>query len=311
MLRLAPRRARWSPVAMAVTIAGDGVANEAHARVPHASRTSWGSCSNRSGGEEVRRSLRVRLALRMDIVPLFSGFPGASDRGFLGWSSCVLLRGRVPMLFDTLGYPERAVLLRRLAEHGGDAEQVGAVFLSHFHFDHAQNYRLFPNAALYLHEVEFAYAQAHHRDDLAVPIEVLSDLRDTGRLHLLQGDSGTVEGVDWFLAPGHTEGSYALRIPQGEATWVLASDAVKNLAELSSGRVAMTRDPEASERSITRIAAMADVVVPGHDRPVEVTRGRDGFEFRPLGSSGVTIRLADGVPGRPRVWRIRLGDGRD
>lgn len=73
----------------------------------------------------------------MDVVPLFSGFPAASDRGFLGWSSCVLLRGRAPMLFDTAGYPERAVLLGRLAEHGVDPEQVGAVFLSHFHFDHA------------------------------------------------------------------------------------------------------------------------------------------------------------------------------
>lgn len=244
----------------------------------------------------------------MDIVPLFSGFPAASDRGFLGWSSCVLLRDRAPMLFDTLGYPERAVLLGRLAEQGVDPEQVGAVFLSHFHFDHALNYRLFPNAALYLHEVELAYAEAHHRDDLAIPIEALSDLRDTGRLRLLRGASGTVEGVDWFLAPGHTEGLYALRIPQGDATWVLASDAVKNLAELRSGRVAMTRDPGASERSIARIAAMADVILPGHDRPIEVTRGDDGPRFRPLGAGEVTIRLADGVPGEPRVWRVRLGD---
>ena len=244
----------------------------------------------------------------MDIVPLVSGFPAASDRGVLGWSSCVLLKGSVPMLFDTLGYPERAVLLRRLAENGVEADQVGAVFLSHFHFDHAVNYRLFPNAALYLHEIEVAYAEAHHRDDLAIPIEVLSDLRDTGRLRLLRGESGTAEGVEWFLAPGHTEGLYALRIPQGEATWVLASDAVKNLAELRSGRVAMTRDAGASERSIARIASIADVILPGHDRPVAVTRGPEGARFRPLGSSEVTIRLADGVPGQARAWRLSLGD---
>lgn len=244
----------------------------------------------------------------MDIVPLFSGVPAASDRGFLGWSSCVLLQGRVPMLFDTLGYPERAVLLGRLAERGVDPERVGAVFLSHFHFDHALNYRLFPNAELYLHERELAYAEAHSRDDLAIPIEALTDLRDTGRLRLLRGEAGTVEGVDWFLAPGHTEGLYALRIPQGDATWVLASDAVKNLAELRSGRVAMTRDAAASEGSIARIAAMADVILPGHDRPIEVTRGNDGPRFRPMGTAEVTIRLADGVAGEPRAWRVRLGD---
>ncbi len=42
-----------------------------------------------------------------------------------------------------------------------------------------------------------------------------------------------------------------------------------------------------------------------------MTRGNDGPRFRPMGAAEVTIRLADGVAGEPRAWRVRLGDDDD
>jgi N-acyl homoserine lactone hydrolase len=245
----------------------------------------------------------------MDITILASGVPAVSDRGFLGWSSAVLLHGERPMLFDTLGYNERYVLLERLRASGVAPGEVEVLFLSHFHFDHAVNYRLFPNARLCLHEAELAYARANHRDDLAIPIEVLADLETTGRLELLSGPSGRLAGVDWILAPGHTGGLYAVELPYRGKRLVLASDAVKNESELASGEVWMSHDREASARSIAAIRERADLVLPGHDRMLELHRAGagGGLEVRAIGQSEVRIELKL-APGEaePREWLIAV-----
>lgn len=244
----------------------------------------------------------------MRILPLFPGFPGSCDRGFLGWSSCVLLLGDRPYLFDTLGYPERYALLDALAGHGVTPEEVAGVFLSHLHFDHAVNYRLFPNAELYLHEAELAYARREYEDDLAVPIEVLGDLEATGRLRLLSGERGTRDGMDWFRAPGHTAGLVALRIEGEGGTTILASDAVKNLGELITGESPRAWDGGESRRTILGILASADVIVPGHDRVVHVHRDPDTLEvrLRTQGSAAVHITVAADVPAETRDWTVRI-----
>lgn len=244
----------------------------------------------------------------MRILPLFPGFPGRSDRGFLAWSSCVLLKGRRTYLFDTLGYPERYALLDALADQGVAPEDVAGVFLSHFHFDHAVNYRLFPRAELYLHETEAAYAREWHDQDLAVPIEALADLEATGRLRLLSGAAGSVDGIDWFLAAGHTPGSYALRVRSEGRTTILASDAVKNLGELIKGESAMAWSPEVSRRTILEVLATADVIVPGHDRVIHVHRDPDTGEVRLQreGAAAVRITLVQDVPAAVREWTVEI-----
>ena len=244
----------------------------------------------------------------MDVIPLFPGFPGSSSRGFLGWSSCVLLKGQRPMLFDTAGYNERYRLLEALAAHGVAPREIAAVFLSHFHFDHAVNYQLFPNATLYLHERERAYAEAEHERDLAIPIEALSDLEATRRLTLLAGDEGEVEGIPWRLAPGHTAGLYALRLEQNGKTVILASDAVKNIAELRTGEVAMAWNREASRETVGELIGVADVILPGHDRLVKVVRDATTGEpeFFPEAGSGVTVSLAAGVSDEHKEWRLEV-----
>ena len=256
---------------------------------------------------EVTILLGLVLSWVMRVVPLFPGFPGRSDRGFLGWSSCVLLLGERPYLFDTLGYNERYELLAALAGHGVAPADVAGVFLSHFHFDHAVNYRLFPNAKLYLHERELQYAREEHTRDLAVPIEMLADVEATDRLRLLSGTAGKVDGVNWFLAPGHTAGLYALRFEQTGSTLVLASDAVKNLGELRTGAAAMAWDRAVSRQTIAAILEIADVIVPGHDRQVRVVREATGIRLEPEGAAEVRISLADEVESEQREWTVRLG----
>lgn len=205
---------------------------------------------------------------------LFTGFPGRTNRGFLGWSSCVLIRmeNERPILFDTAGFNERYVLIDKLASLGVHPDDVGSVFLSHFHFDHAVNYGMFKNAVYYLHEKEIEYVKTCGRQDLAIPYEMFPGLEKSGRLSVLSGNAGIVKGLKWVHTPGHTPGLYSLFIEYRGERWVLASDAVKNEGELLTGLVAMSKDPVSSYRSIELIRGWADVVVPGHDGLLRIRR---------------------------------------
>jgi N-acyl homoserine lactone hydrolase len=213
--------------------------------------------------------------VRLDI--LFTGFPGRSDRGFLGWSSCVLVRSETgsPILFDTAGFNERVMLYERLGQLGMKPEDIGAVFLSHFHFDHVANVGMFPNAKIYLHEKEIAHIHACRNGnvhDPAVPHELFLALESSDNLRVLRGPRGRVDTWEWVLTPGHTPGLCSMLLTIGGKKWVLASDAVKNSYELETETVTMTLDPKASKQSIVWIKNTADVVIPGHDEQLILER---------------------------------------
>lgn len=213
----------------------------------------------------------------MKIDVLFSGFPGQSERGFLGWSSCVLIRTGAgePILFDTAGFNERAVLLQKLHKLGISPEDIRKIYLSHYHFDHAANAGLFPNAEIFLHEEEVGHVrrcQNNEATDLAVPYEMFYGIDSSGKLRILKGKQGKNDSIEWKLTPGHTPGLYSLILEFEGRKWVLASDSVKNQTELITGGVAMSLDPAKSHASIEWIRSVADVVVPGHDRIIYINR---------------------------------------
>lgn len=240
----------------------------------------------------------------MELMLLFQGFPGRSNRGFLGWSSCVLIRrpDRRPMLFDTLGFNERYTLLSRLQALGIHREEIGSVFISHFHFDHAVNYPLFPNAIFYMHAAEVQHIEQNGTRDLAVPVEMYPALRDSGRLVLLTGDEGEVEGLQWLRTPGHTPGLCSLLLEYQGKQWILASDAVKNIEELQQEKAAMAWNGAQSKASIQTIKRRADVVVPGHDRILEIDRTQDAVHIKPL--TEIVIEIA--VPGQQQVFTLKV-----
>ncbi|MEM7738990.1 MAG: MBL fold metallo-hydrolase [Deinococcota bacterium] len=204
--------------------------------------------------------------MSVTIQPLFFGFPGISDRGFLGWSSCVLLQtGQRNILFDTCGYNERGELLKRLEKHQLIPADVDAIILSHFHFDHAVNYRLFPNAKLYIHELELEHARTNATKDLAIPAEMLADMFATERVTELADEEGTCEGLSWRLAPGHTPGLVVLELATDKGLTVLASDAVKSLEAITQDATLNTWNLAQTRKSITIIQDRATRILPGHD----------------------------------------------
>jgi N-acyl homoserine lactone hydrolase len=204
---------------------------------------------------------------------LFEGFPGSSSRGFLGWSLVALLEtGHQTVLFDTGGYNERQTLLKKMTELNVHPDQVDMLILSHLHFDHIVNFGLFKNAQLFIHEEEINHVR-QNKDDVAVPYEVLPHLF-TRNITILQGKSTSFDCFTLVHTPGHSPGHVSLFLKQDGQTVALAADAVKNIMELKTGNVMMTQNMQDTLDSIRYIKENADIIYPGHDSAIRMSKGK-------------------------------------
>ncbi|MCL6593371.1 MAG: MBL fold metallo-hydrolase [Alicyclobacillus sp.] len=210
----------------------------------------------------------------MRIVPILKGFPGISDRGYLGWSSITWVQsGKMNIVIDTGTYGDYPMLRDAFHRAGIRPEAVDILILSHFHFDHVINTRLFPKARILLSRTEADYATSG-ADDWAIPEGYFPVVEATRRLELVHGNEQLAEGVWLMPTPGHTPGHLSVRaeIDDGK-TVVLAADAVKNLIELRTGEVKMAWDPAVSRQTIEMLRQQADIIIPGHDRMLHLCRG--------------------------------------
>ncbi|MFD1170709.1 MBL fold metallo-hydrolase [Oceanobacillus caeni] len=201
------------------------------------------------------------------IIPIFLGFPAKSTRGFLGWSTALLIKittdknEQKNYLFDTGGYNERLRLMEKLQEHNVNQDDIDGIIISHLHFDHAVNWMLFPNASIYIHRFEL-YPNTVF-EDFAVPEFHREKLLNHLNLQFVaEGDE--MDGMKVIELPGHTEGLIGLQI--GEK--LLVSDAIKNRNELSGGELMNTWNEEIARKSITKILGQAKLIYPGHDIPL-------------------------------------------
>jgi N-acyl homoserine lactone hydrolase len=240
----------------------------------------------------------------MEIKVIFQGFPGKMTRGYMGWSSVVLVdTGDHKILFDTGGYGERPEIPKRLNKLGIEVTDIDILFLSHFHCDHVINFDYFTNARILLHEKEVEWI---HSDvfDWACPTFLFPVVEATGRLEIFRGDEVEIApGVKTLLSPGHTPGLNALVLTDpNQPTTVLAGDAVKNLNELITGKVDMSWDNEASANSIRRIKESAEIIIPGHDRMMQLSNNK----IKALTSCHETIFIPQGVADLFRAKSIDL-----
>jgi N-acyl homoserine lactone hydrolase len=210
---------------------------------------------------------------------LLPGIPARSSRGFFGFCSISLIRSsRGLTVFDSGYQGDRQALQKALRDLEIDLSEIRTLVLSHLHYDHAANWRIFHSADIYVSAAEAAYAVSSARDS-----GVMDDadrllesprvkLLEFGRADELQLD----EGLTVLLAPGHTPGSIALAVKDSAgATWCLCGDAVKSLSDISAAEAGGATDSRTQETmlSVQKLVATADFLVPGHDRVIDVRGG--------------------------------------
>lgn len=174
-------------------------------------------------------------------------------------------------------YVRPSAALERL---GIRAEQVTDIIASHVHWDHLDGADLFPNARVWIQRAEYDYyvdsAGRPRRSTIdSLDARMLADLRNAGRVQLVDGDSvEVIPGIRVFTGGKHTFASQFATVETASGAVVLASDNAYLYENFDRRRpIAQTLDSVsnlAAQARMLRLAGNARLVVPGHDPNVFV-----------------------------------------
>lgn len=221
------------------------------------------------------------------------------------FNASLIRRGDMTVLVDTgprdLFGPDCGNLPAALNEAGVDPAEVGTLFLTHLHPDHAagaidrEGRAVFGSAELVLTEAERAFwsddAAFASADDTVkgwqqLAKAVLAAYGD--RLRTLGGEGQIAPGVTALPLPGHTPGHAGYRVSSGTAQLVHVGDIVHAPAlQFADPEISVVFDVDAEAARAARkrlLAEMAADGIPctgGHFlRPALARLARDGSGYR-------------------------------
>ena len=195
----------------------------------------------------------------MRVTGLFYGIGGSSERGWLGWSTVVLIQdnGR-NLLFDTGAFNDRPGLLMKLADHHLSPDDIDSVIISHLHFDHIGNIDLFKKAKWYIHQEEIEES-GKPGDPVPEPYR-LWILRQPNLIVVRKPRMGIMSGIEMIHTPGHTKGSCSLLAVYDKKRILLCADAIKSREDILGTPFYLS--------SLGRMVGIVDYIIPGHDCPL-------------------------------------------
>ena len=162
---------------------------------------------------------------------------------------------------------------------GVNASTIADIILTHLHYDHCGNYGAFPRARYHVQDTEVAYATGRDMCHplMRIPFEaedVVQLIRHVyaGRVVFHDGEDEIAPGVTVHKIGGHSKGLQCVRVTTRRGPVVLASDCCHLYPHYLQGRVypVTYNVGEVLEgyRTLRRLAASDDHVVPGHDPAV-------------------------------------------
>ena len=154
-------------------------------------------------------------------------------------------------------------LLNGLLAAGVKPQDVDTAIITHTHGDHYKSLRVLPNAAPVASGPE---VNAWRSRPSPPDKEILAKLVPTV--------TGIAPGVRLLLTPGHTPGSATVLVAQAGQLVAIVGDAVDSLDFFRRREPSHnTLDAAAEKRNFELLAAIADVIVPGHGRPFRLHHG--------------------------------------
>ena len=162
-----------------------------------------------------------------------------------------------------------------LAECGVSPEAIDTLIITHLHFDHYLNARLFSNAEIVINRQEYLHILLPENAPLlprsSYPREVFSWLVDEAwdRLRLVDGDVELEPGIKLVWTGGHTPGHQIVLVETSEGTVVIPGDEVYLYDHVENLR------PNGNHYDLMRhlaalrmIRSIGGIVLPAHDTAV-------------------------------------------
>jgi len=155
------------------------------------------------------------------------------------------------IIVDTGLLGEEGVLIDALSARGKSPDDVDLAVNTHLHIDHCGCNMLFRRATFYA-------------DNGENPPNHFRPTPDGAEL---------IPGVRFMATPGHTKGSISVVAESNDRTYVIAGDAIPTKENYENMvPPAQNIDPELALKSMERIIAIADFIIPGHGAMFEIHR---------------------------------------
>lgn len=208
------------------------------------------------------------------------------DYGLFVW---LVLGGEKPILVDSglddvaemnrgaagvLKQPITQLPGERTSEHlarlGIATEEIGAIILTHLHFDHVDCLPQFPNARIYVSGRGLEQATANNWHGSWAPGKTLELLTRTARDRVTAADDIEVApGIRTMWVGGHTPCSQAVLIDTKAGRACLTGDTVSLKANLDRDiAVGVNHSVEECYAAMKKIREAADIVLASHDLSV-------------------------------------------
>jgi N-acyl homoserine lactone hydrolase len=180
-------------------------------------------------------------------------------------------RGAAHVLAEPITQSPEETAAAQLAAHGLSPEDVGAIIITHLHFDHVDELDIYTNARIIVSKrgLDAATAFPGWHGSWA-PGKTLQGLTSDWRDRTLAVDDCEVlPGINTMWVGGHTPCSQAVQVQTALGRAVLTGDTVSLLANLERDvPVGVAVDYEQCRAAMAKIRAVAGVVLPSHDPTV-------------------------------------------
>jgi glyoxylase-like metal-dependent hydrolase (beta-lactamase superfamily II) len=186
-------------------------------------------------------------------------------------------KGRFRMDMATQNVP---LLLR---QEGIDPADVEYVLITHLHYDHCSNAKLFPNAKFVVSRTGWHLTLDPPVPalvpDVLFPRDILAYLAGEARDRLILADDDEPEilpGIGAFYVGGHTMCSQAFTVNTKKGMAVFPGDTIFYYENLEKNHpVGLAVDIVECYEAMARVREVADIVVPPHD-PLLLKKFPDG-----------------------------------
>ncbi|MDB5274675.1 MAG: fold metallo-hydrolase [Chitinophagaceae bacterium] len=142
-----------------------------------------------------------------------------------------------------------ATLIDSIRKAGFHESDITDVILTHLHLDHVGGATCrigdhivptFSDASYWIHKGQWDWAtiNPNPREKASFLKENIQPLFDSGQLHFIQDKESPFDGIDFFIADGHTEKQLIPLIKKNEQTIAYAADLIPSVTHLPLAYVA-------------------------------------------------------------------------